>query len=431
MEAGSSYAKCSDLRFAEVSFRSSSNDSSPDLHEIDMSELLPLLSIQSESHDRMGGMKDENEIRVKMSRNPNLKLNRIFLIAVLLMTLPGQASSQDSSLFPFLLAEDVQLFTPISENKVLFVDSSGEIRLVNIDHPLEAIEWSSDWDSRKTEWSETGRILYLSSSRDGELVCFAISVNTPGLEEVGPTPLAVIVSRSDGSGSTTVALAQDAGGGPQFSFSSDADLLYGYPFMPCGITSSDYIAYMSEETTGEQREFYTMIDLRNGSQLYGDLPLYRGYIDCPFGDLAVITNEGFLLAFAHISTDGSFIDPYEGPYMRVLCWVLPDGLLAEHEGTQFLVLSDGSLLENTGEWLSIRCWISDTLYICSTGEGCEVLLAGIDWEHFEPVHGRILEGFPRDGHVMPLPSLEGLLIADFDNLFYYPLLYGTASSIME
>lgn len=369
--------------------------------------------------------------RVAVSRSPNPGLYRIVLIAVLLMTLPGQASSQDSSRFPFLLVEDVQLFTPVSEKEVLFVDSSGEIRLVNIDHPLEAIDWSHDWDSRKTEWSETGRILYLSSSRDGELVCFAISVNTPGLEEVGPAPLAVVVSRSDGSGSTAVALAQDAGGGPQFSFSSDSDLLYGYPFIPCGIKASDYIAYMSGEIAVEQHEFYTMIDLRDGSQLHGDLSLNRGYIDCPFGDLAAITNEGLLLAFARISTGESFIDFYEGPYIRILGWVLPDGLLAEHEGTQFLVLSDGSLLENTGEWLNVRCWVSDTLYICSTGEGCEVLLAGVDWEHFEPVHGRILEGFPREGHVMPMPGSEGLLIADFDKLFYYPLFQGTASSITE
>ena len=369
--------------------------------------------------------------RIAISRNPNPKLHRILLIAVLLMTFAGQASSQDLSPFPFLLVEDVQLFTPVSEKEVLFVNSSGEIRLVNIDHPLEPIEWSSDWDPRKFEWSETGRILYLSSSRDREWVCFAISVDTPGLEEIGPAPLAVVVSRSDGSGSTVVALAQDAGGGPQFSFSPDVNLLYGYPFMPCGIKASDYIAYMSGETAGEQRELYTIIDLRDGSRLHGDLPLDRGYIDCPFGDLTAITNEGLLLAFARISTDGSLIDSYEGHYMKVLCWVLPDRLLAEHEGMQFLVLSDGSLLENTAEWLNVRCWVSDTLYICSTGESCEVLLAGIDWEHFEPVHGHILEGFPLEGHVIPMPGSEGLLIANFDKLFYYPLLSRTASSITE
>ncbi len=369
--------------------------------------------------------------RVEMSRNLNPELYRILLIAVLLMSLTGQASSQDASQSPFLLAEDVQLFTPVSEKEVLFVDSSGEIRLVNIDHPLEPIEWLSDWDPRKLEWSETGRILYLSSSIDGERVCFAISVDTPGLEEVGPAPLAVVVSRSDGSGSTTVALAQNAGGGPQFSFGSDADLLYGYPFMPCGIKASDYIAYMSGETTGEQREFYTIIDLRDGSRLQGDLSLNSGYIDCPFSDLAAITNGGLLLAFACISADGSFIDSYDGSYMKVLDWVLPNGLLAEHEETQFLVLSDGSLLENTSEWLNIRCWVSGALYICSTGESCEVLLAGIDWECFEPVHGRILESFPREGHVISMPGSEGLLIADFDKLFYYPLLNGTSSSIME
>lgn len=376
-------------------------------------------------------MENKMIYRVGISRNLNPELHRILLIAVLLMTLTGQASSQDASLSPFLLVEDVQFFTPVSEKEVLFVDSSGEIRLVNIDHPLEPIEWLSDWDPRKLEWSETGRILYLSSSIDGEWVCFAIPVDTPGLEEVGPVPLAVVVSRSDGSGSTTVALAQNAGGGPQFSFSSDADLLYGYPFMPCGIKASDYIAYMSGETTGEQREFYTVINLRDDSRFHEDLSLSSGYIDCPFSDLAAITNEGLLLAFTRISADGSFIDSYDGPYMKVLGWVLPDGLLAEHEENQFLVLSDGTLLENTSEWLNVRCWVSDTLYICSTGESCEILLAGIDWECFEPVHGRILENFPREGHVIPMPGSEGLLIADFDKLFYYPLLYGTFSSITE
>lgn len=361
--------------------------------------------------------------RVAMSRNHNSKLHRILLIAVLLVTLTGLASSQDSSQSSFLLAEGVQLFTPVSEKEVLFVDSSGEIRLVNIDHPLEPIEWSSDWDPRRLEWSETGRILYLSSSIDGEWVCFAISVDTPGLEEVGPAPLAVVVSRSDGSESTTVALAQNAGGGPQFSFSSDTYLLYGYPFMPCGIKASDYIAYMSGETAEEQCEFYTIIDLRDGSRFHEDLPLSSGYIDCPFSDLAAITNEGLLLAFARISAEGSFIDSYGGSYLKVLSWVLPDGLLAEHDGKQFLVLSDGLLLENIAEWLNVRCWVSDALYICSTGESSEVLLTGIDWENFEPVHGRILEDFPTEGHVIPMPGSEGMLIADFDKLLYYPLLY--------
>ena len=353
------------------------------------------------------------------------------LIMVLLVMFPGPASSQDSSRCPFLLVEDVQLFTPVSEKEVLYVDSNCEIRLVNIDHPLEPIEWSADWDSRKTGWSETGRILYLSSSRDGECVCFAISVDTPGLKEVGPAPMAVVVSRSDGSGSRIVALAQDAGGGPQFSFSSDNDLLYGYPFMPCGIKASDYIAYMSGETEAEQCELYTAISIQGGSRLYGDLPLSQGYIDCPFGDLTAITNEGLLLAFARISAEGFFINSYEGPYMRILGWILPDGLLAEHEGAQFLVFSDGSLLENIGEWLNVRCWVSDTLYICSTGEGCDILLAGIDWEHFEPLPERILEDFPREGYVMPMPGSEGVLIADFDKLFYYPLLSGIAGSITE
>ncbi|MCD4848765.1 MAG: hypothetical protein K8R76_11330 [Candidatus Aegiribacteria sp.] len=369
--------------------------------------------------------------RVAENGRSNPALRRITFILILLMTLTGHASSQDISQSPFLLAEDVQLFTPISEKEVLFVDSSGEIRLVNIDHPLEPIEWSSDWDPRILEWSETGRTLYLSSSIDGEWVCFAISVDTPGLEEVGPAPLAVVVSRSDGSGSKTVALAQNAGGGPQFSFSSDTNLLYGYPFMPCGINASDYIAYMSGETAEEQYEFYTIIDLRDGSRFHEDLPLSSGYIDCPFSDLAAIANEGSLLAFARISAEGSFIDFYGGSYLKVLSWVLPDGLLAEHEGKQFLVLSDGTLLENTTEWLNVRCWVSDALYLCSTGESCEVLLTGIDWENFEPVHGRILEDFPREGLVMSMPGSEGLLIADYDKLFYYPLLRGTSSSITE
>jgi hypothetical protein len=370
--------------------------------------------------------------RVSAIGSSNPQLYWIMLIAVLLMTLPGPASSQDSSRCPFLLVEDVQLFTPVSGKKVLYVDSSGDhLHLISVDHPLEPMGWSTDWDSRKTGWSETGRILYLSSSRDGEWVCFAISVDTPGLEDVGPAPLAVVISKSDGSGSTIVALAQDAGAGPQFSFSSGADLLYGYPFISCGIEASDYIAYMSGETEVEQCELYTAISLWDSSRLYGDLPLSQGYVYCPFGDLAAIMNEGLLFAFAHIHTDGSFIDAYEGPYMRILVWVLPDGLLAEHEGTQFLVLSDGSLLENNGEWLNVRCWVSDTLYICSTGEGSEVLLAGIDWEHFEPLPGRILEGFPQEGYVMPMPGSEGVLIADFDKLFYYPLLSGTAGGIME
>lgn len=365
--------------------------------------------------------------RVSAIGSPNPQLYWIMLIAVLLMTLTGPASSQDSSRSPFLLVEDVQLFTPVSETDVLYVDSSGDLHLINIDHPLEPMEWSADWDSRKTGWNETGRILFLSSSRDGEWVCFAISVDTPGLKEVGPAPLAVVVSRSDGSESTIVALAQNAGAGPQFSFSSDNDLLYGYPFISCGIEASDYIAYMSGETEVEQYELYTAISLRDGSWLYGDLPLSQGYIDCSFGDLTAITNEGLLLAFACISTNGSFIDSYDGLYMRILAWVLPDGLLAEHEGTQFLVFSNGSLLKNTGEWLDVRCRVSDTLYVCSTGEGCDILLTGIDWELFEPLPGHILEGFPREGQIIPMPGSEGVLIADFDKLFYYPLLYGTTS----
>lgn len=372
------------------------------------------------SNDLTGGIK--MRYRISAIGSPNPQLRRIVLIMVLLMMFSEPASSQDSSRSPFLLVEDVQLFTPVSEKEVLYVDSSGEIRLISIDHPLEPIEWSADWDSRKTGWSETGRILYLSSSRDGEWVCFAISLDTPDLEEVGPAPLAVVVSRSDGSGSRIVALAQDAGAGPQFSFSSDNDLLYGYPFMSCGIEASDYIAYMSGETEVEQCGLYTAISLRDGSRLHGDLPLSQGYVDCPFCDLTAITNEGFLFAFARISAEGSFIDAYEGPYMRILAWVLPDGLLAEHEGTQFLVLSDGSLLKNTGEWLDIRCRVSDSIYICSTGEDYDVLLAGINWEYFEPFPGRILEGFPREGHITPMPGSEGLLIAEFDKLFYYPLL---------
>ena len=304
-----------------------------------------------------------------------------FLVAVLLT---GSSSGYAEIR---LLAQDVAHFTVLSGAEVLVADMEGNFRLVEIERPLESTAWQPEWNPADQGWERAATLVWLSSSPDGEWVCFARFVAIPehvlGPDEYPAWPLAVVVCRSDGTDARIVALSQEVGGGPGFDFTTDSRYLYGQPFLRCGVTLDDYLSWWRGLATGGSPGAYTRIDLETGERDGGNVDISDGYLSCPWSDLVAAGGYWDLWGIYDMSTcTPVYGGGDESVPFRVLGWVSEDALLVSDDGSR-LYMRFGEdpgepVVTRSLDRIDIYCRMPSGTYLFTT-DGISVQYGNIDW----------------------------------------------------
>ena len=322
-----------------------------------------------------------------------------------------------------LLAQDVDHFTVLSETGILAADMEGSFQLIDINSPQASQAWVPDWDPTEYGWGRATTLVRLTSSSDGELVCFAQFLAIPedvlGPDEYVAWPLAVVVCNSDGSDARIVALSQDAGGGPGFDFTTDGSYLYGQPFLRSGVYLEDYLAWHEGTATGGDPEGFTRIDVTTGARDGGDVDLSDGYVSCPWSDLVAAPDYWELRGIYDMATLELLHDAGSTSYGAVK-WVTDNALLVSGDGCQALVLPDGRVHENSGsDPIEIYCRMPSGAYFFTT-DGISVQFGSIDWRTFSPLQSCYIPELDGtlDSWASPLPTPDG------SGIVYYAYLHG-------
>ncbi len=270
---------------------------------------------------------------------------------------------------------------------ILFLRGDGEMAILNPDYSGEPITFQVDLGWELNRWEGTGRVLSLSGSASGRLICFTQYIFVPSelaADENGyiPSPLAVVCCRSDGTRPQVLGLSIDAGGGPRFDFSRDEDFVYGSPWLECPPDPEEYISYVTETDYSSLTPFLR-VELETGDHSGNPDLLGDGFLPNPYSDLvaagwyppnviADVTTGEVLLQDTSICSP-AIIDS----------WVLPDAGLAEtEEGGQVLRYANGTQVANPGDRIDVYCMLDDGRYVFTVDGGTTVLAGEIDWSDF-------------------------------------------------
>jgi hypothetical protein len=270
---------------------------------------------------------------------------------------------------------------------ILFLRGDGELAIINPDYTGEPITFQLDLGWELRSWEGSGRVLSLSGSASGRMICLTKYVFLPSDLAEGdggyiPSPLAVICCRSDGMDPSVLGLSIDAGGGPRFDFSQDEDFVYGSPWLECPPDPQEYVSYVTETDYNSLTPFFRVV-LETGEHSGDPTILGDGFLPNPYSDLVaagwfppniiadVRTGEVLL-------QDTSICSP-----AIIDSWVLPDaGLALTADGGQVLRFADGTRMDNPGDRIDVYCMLDDGSYVFTVDGGTTVLAGDIDWGDF-------------------------------------------------
>ncbi len=335
---------------------------------------------------------------------------------------------------PIVLAEslsDYNSLLQVLENRTaLYINDDGQLTLVRIDVPMKTISFLNGWNPEEYGWSNPGRTYDFALSPDGEYICFCQQVSVPDHLQAGeqyiPGPVLVAVCRVDGTGARPLVLSFEVGGGSHFSFTQDSRHIFGSPLLGCPATPEDFASYITRENDDYLIEGF-IIDIQDGTRSGGNGDILGdGFYKNPWSNLVaagsypsnkiadVVTREIFL----HDTT-------YSGQEI-IYTWVLPDAGLAEDNYQQILRYSDGTVVINPGEPISVFGRLEDGRYIFSRGGDSHTILLGpIDWTDFSCSEAETLSGLEdfidRWTRVAVTPDGKSFVFSSCGELYRYDL----------
>ncbi|MEA3266696.1 MAG: hypothetical protein U9P42_07115, partial [Candidatus Fermentibacteria bacterium] len=276
-------------------------------------------------------------------------------------------------------------FVMVSGGKVIFVNTTGSLRSVNIQDPFNTSPFMVDWTAAENGWAGQENISFLKSSPDGNRVCIGMEVSIPdsvmnrGLSM--PEPIVIVVCNSSGGGAQAVGVTTDSGDGLSFDFTQDSRLLYGAGFLPCLPNSEAYFAhYLGDESSSLSR--FDVIDLEENARFSANGLIGDFFTGNPWSDLITAGNEPYytiadMVTFSVVFEDSTLISPV------VEQWVEPDAGLAILDSLQILRLSDGTVFVNREAPFIILCRLSEGNYIFTRDEGETFSRGKVIWSTFE------------------------------------------------
>jgi hypothetical protein len=365
----------------------------------------------------------------------------LFLVLVCATVAPAaQDASEQNQLA--VLAPEVFAAAPLTGSLMLVALSevdAGMAGFVVVNAATgESSPWEPDWQPADEGWEspEWGRIEVLSTSPDGEWVCFDTTVMLPEaftLEyEVMRRPNIAVVCRADGSDARPVALFHLVGGGPVFDFTSDSRRLVGQPMLPCPPTPEGYAAYLADSMDGQVIPYFNYYELETGECGYReDVDISDGYWKCPYSDNFRIENNDYSEhRFSNFETGGilgEYTISRKSANGCLLGWVLPDAMLLGGDTGGGLLYVDGSFKAAPNPGWEVYCWLPDGTYIFRDGVGKEVQHGKVDWSSFtvdwSVAHPELAPYGSFQANYIPLADSSGVAIHDYSDgpLLYAPL----------
>ena len=306
------------------------------------------------------------------------------LFILLFMSCAGTAQ-------PTVLADSVfpyyNDFAVTGEGDIIYISEDGELLKVAPKDPGSGGELEVDWNGQLQDWEEPGSLFNLCGSPDGELICFTIRVGVPDSyladsDEYIPSPLLVVRCRPDGSEAKVLGITFDAGGGPDFAFTTDSRFVYGSPWLLCEPTPESFVRLIRRN--GENLlEPYLRVDVISGERSGDSNILGDGFMANPYSDLvatgAYPSDRVADVAAGETLLEGTGV--LSGPIIET--WVLPDaGLARDSLDNQVLKRSDGTVTTNTGEPFEVYCRLPNGRYLFSRDAGQTVMVGTIHWDDF-------------------------------------------------
>lgn len=354
------------------------------------------------------------------------------LISVLMIVTTGWMHSRE----PVILADSLETyygsttFLTLDDGILLFVNSDEQIYRMDISDPASARPFDCDWDPEAIGWSHPTNTLLQAKSLCGSLICFTQQVHFPDslqtYETSIPGPVAVVVSDTDGSNARIIALSFDIGSSPDFRFTSDSKYIFGGLILRCLPTPEHFAAYVVREDESQVLRGY-LIDVETGARSGdGECVMNDGYGVNPWSDLATTGGYPPTMIVDVVTQEILIEDSNVGSSGIINRWVLPDAGLANKDGTQVLLYSDGTEVTNPGNDISIYAVLSDGRYMFSYDSDRELLLLGnIDWDTFESLDADTLQGLEeynmRYCRILENMDDEWLILVDGWTLYSYEL----------
>jgi len=298
-----------------------------------------------------------------------------------------------------LLADHVALAAPLAGASLLYADDEGEIWLLDA-ATGQRNAWPCSWTPQADGWDHASRVEVLKASPDGGWVCFAreVGADIARLAQGQPVDgvlagqeqlwaVAVVLARADGSGAHSVALGQEAGGGPDYDFTQDSARLVGQPFEPCLPDAQHCYDYGRTLWEFPPIARFNYVDVASGERgLLADLPVSDGYWKCPSSDNFRAENNDYDVHEFSSFADGGILGQYTCPppagHGAVLGWVLQDAVLLAQADGQGLLYVDGTYRKAPQAVWDVRCWLPDGTYIFSDDAGATLKYGKVDWSSF-------------------------------------------------
>ena len=321
---------------------------------------------------------------------------------------------------PVFLASDlndyVRSLVPLPDGRVLYVDSDSNFWTVSCSSPGEKREWFSFWDYAEDGWLDVIRVSLLSGSPDGEKICFGVTVTAGAKIHV---PEMILVCNSDGTDARPIALSMNVGSGPEFDFTMDSRFLYGSPLLSCLPSCESFIELSEGFHELPQAD---MIEIDTGERIDHGAALSDGFYSCHYSDLVCGGSYPPYMIYDMAASEVLLEVPdEETPILDQ--WVLPDAGLVIIGGIQFLRYSDGTLVENPGDAVSVFALMEDGRYLYSFNRGETVFCSEIDWSTFsgiDPVEQSGLGGILTNRGPFVVQD-EVFYFTRADSLFFYSI----------
>lgn len=322
------------------------------------------------------------------------------IMLVQVFTLIGGIHFQE----PVILADSLDTyygsttFLLLDDGILLYVNSDEQIYRLDIRDPSSAEPFNCSWETESSLWSRPSNTLLHAISQDGSHICFTQQVHFPDslqlYEREIPGPVAVVVSNQDGSDARIVALSFDVGGAPSFNFTGNSEYLFGGPLMGCMPTPDEFAEYVISGGTPRISPGY-LIDVESGARTgEGNSLICDGSSANPWSDIALAGEHPPTMIVDVFTQEILVQDSSHSSSGIIDSWILPDAALADRDGTQIILYTDGREVENLGSYFTIYSALPDGRYLFNVDkrEGTPLLLGNIDWDWFGVLDVNALQG---------------------------------------